>query len=553
MALRAEPISPVTGANTPWHTYEAANAETDGERLASRTHGAIANESVRRACVRLATPGQRLRWTARASANTIVIRHCIPDTVDGGGSTGMVELWIAGKFRQHIQLDSHHAWLYGEGENPQSDNPALGGAHRFFDDARTFVQGPAISVGDTVELRLGSPAKDAPEWLVVDLIDLEDVPPPSKTPPAGHLSAADFGATPDDDTDDTHAIQAGLAAAKEAGKALWLPPGLYLQSASIDVDGAIIRGAGPWHTTLRPISSPVEDRSWRGNAGFRLTGRGSQVHDLSINGTLTGRSGRKQHGFTGNPEAFVIENVWVEHTDTGGWLACEDGIIRRCRFRNTYADGFNINNGSRNIVFEHNHTRNTGDDGLASYSGTDHSGARRGPNRDIVFRNNTAEAPWWAHCLAVYGGENITVEKNLVRGAARAPGIIVSTGHKSWPGRAIRVSGNQIEDSGGTSWSRTWGAMLLAVHRADLSDIMFSGNTVLSPSYSALQIQGGAGLVEATISGNHLEPAPSGRSALHIASSVRGTLQLTDNTPQTSETVRNEAPPDQLKLITRNP
>ncbi len=549
VTLRAGPASTPTGANSPWHTYEAVDGETDGERLSSRTYGAIANESVRRACVRLSASGQSLRWTARASANTIVIRHCIPDAPAGGGSTGVIELWIAGKFRQHLRLDSHHAWLYGENENPQSDDPTLGGAHRFFDDARAFVEGPAIAPGDAIELRLGAPGNGAPEWAVIDLIDLEHVAPPETSAPQGHLSATDFGATPDDDTDDTHAIQAGLAAAKELGKALWLPPGTYAQSAPIVVDGVTLVGAGPWHTILRPTISSAAEREWRGNAGFRLTGRGTQVRDLTIDGTLTGRTGRRQHGFTGNPQSFVIENVWVEHTDTGGWLACEDGVIRRSRFRNTYADGFNINNGSRNIHFEHNHTRNTGDDGLASYSGTDHSGAHRGPNRDITFRHNTVEAPWWAHGIAVYGGENITAENNLVRGAARASGIIVSTGHKAWPGGAIRISGNQIEDSGGTSWSRAWGAILLSTNRGDLSGVFFNENTVLRPSYSALQIQGGTGPIEATISRNHLEPPLGSPSALHIASGVRGTIQVTANTPKNPDIVRNEASPEKLKLI----
>lgn len=558
----------IAGADVPWRTLLAIDAETNAERLARTTaYGELACEATTRACVRLNRAGEYVRWKlspaatlpASGAANAIVVRHGIPDAPKGGGARRSLELFVNGKPRQTLTLDSRHAWLYGADANPQGDSPAAGPAHVFFDDARAFISGEPLRSGDVLELRHpdGTAADDSAGWIAIDLVDLEHVAPPRASPPDGFVAVTDseFGARPDDDIDDTAAIQAALDAAHARGLGVWLPAGVFVQTARLVVpSGVTLRGAGPWHTRLRTLAPPASEKDWGGNAGLRFErATNVEICDLMIEGCITRRSGAKQHGITGIVSDFLIQNVWVGHTDTGGWLTAERGVIRHCRFRNTYADGFNVNNGSRDILFEHNHTRNTGDDGLASYAGTDHSGATRGPNRNITFRRNTVETPWWGHGIAAYGGDDIRIGQNLVLGAIRAPGIIVSTAHKSWPGNRIVVSENQIRDSGGTSWGQTWGALFVSAPGEALREVQVSDNTILRPAHDAVKIQG-PGILQLALERNRIEApaAPSGGkgggAALLVLPAARGELRLRGNTLLPAGSIDNRAPAAQFHV-----
>ena len=68
------------------------------------------------------------------------------------------------------------------------------------------------------------------------------------------LSAADFGATPNDESDDSAALQRAIAAleARSDGGVLFIPPGRYYLDRPIVIkgDNIVLRGAGPKETRL---------------------------------------------------------------------------------------------------------------------------------------------------------------------------------------------------------------------------------------------------------------------------------------------------------------
>lgn len=546
------------GADTVWTTHMATNADGwRGEWLASFAHGDIANESVARRCLRLSNDGDFVEWRVQRPANALVLRYSIPDAPAGGGLRSTLTLVINGQVRQQLPLDSRHAWLYGPRENGQDNDPAAGGVpHRFFDDVRALILGAPLQAGDIVRLEKKDAEGNNAFWYAIDLIDLERVEPPS-APPDGALSILDYGAVPDDDRDDTVAIETAIARAREQAASVWIPAGTFLQSRQILLPGVRLSGAGPWHTRLVPTGPATESMGFPGNAGFRLAGNGAQVRDLMIEGNTIARSRPRQHGFSSETgcRGFLIENVWIEHVKTGMWLgSCSDGTIRRVRVRNTYADGINLNNTAVSVTIEQSHFRNTGDDAMAAFSNGGGRGAE-GPCRDIIFRHNTIEAPWWAHGIGIYGGTNITLSHNLIRGASRAPGIKLAAsafhGKNDWPGENILLTGNSLIDCGGTSWKQSWGALWFYTTTGALNGVLVEKNEIIRPVNDAIKIQGGSGAIDATFIDNRIIAPRS--AVLQIASNARGRLSfppgnIVSDFPEGIQKIINRAPAENFIL-----
>ncbi len=246
----ATPVPPGTrGATVPWIEYEAEDGSTNGTLLGpSRTFGQVAAESSGRRSVQLSATGQYVQLTASQAANSIVVRYVIPDAPTGGGITTTLSLYVNGTFRQKLNLTSKYAWSYG-GEANSLNDPAVGGAHHFFDEARALVGG--IPAGATVKLQKDS--GDTAAYYVVDLVDLEQVGP-AKTMPANFISIADCGATPDDATNDGQAIQNCINLAKSQGKGAWIPAGTFESTVQLQSDMGIMisrcDGAGRGHVVL---------------------------------------------------------------------------------------------------------------------------------------------------------------------------------------------------------------------------------------------------------------------------------------------------------------
>lgn len=412
---------------------------TDGLRQGpSRAYLTPECEASGRSFVRLSGEGNYIEWTAAAPANAIVIRFCIPDAPTGGGLDSRLDVMVNGQPRAQALLNSRQAWVYGD--FPWSNDPSLGRGHRFFDEARQCI-GPVVA-GDVVRLQV---PKGAAAWHLIDLIELEQVPPPIPRP-AGSLSLTEFGAAPDDGLDDSSALSAALASARVSGRPLWIPPGDFvLNGPRIKLPGVRVQGAGMWHSRFVG-SAPM----------FEGSGEAVWISDLAITGEIDRRvDNLPDNAFHGNfGHGPLFERLWIERMKCGFWttFGTRGLVLRDSRLRNLMADGVNFCDATSDSTVERCHLRNTGDDALATWSPTTADAAGHPCERN-AFVDNLIEVPWLANGIAIYGGHDHTVRGNDIRGTVfSGSGILVSSGFGALElGGLMLLEDNRIESTGGDS------------------------------------------------------------------------------------------------------
>lgn len=402
-----------TGATVPWVEYEAEDGTTNGTVIGpSRKQGEMAAEASGRKAVKLDQTGQYVSFTTTAKANSIVVRYIIPDSASGGGINATLGLYVNGTRVQSLNLTSKYAWLYSSNNSSTfwTDNTPGSYPHHFYDEIHTLTA--EIPAGATVILQKDS--QDTAAYYVIDLVDLEQVAAPL-TQPAGSISITDYGAVPDDGVDDSAAIQQAASNAQSQGKTLWIPAGIFnMDSAELYTQSIKIQGAGIWYSVLSGAK-----------AGIITSGNNNQFSDFAIFGDQTARDPSSGiNGFSGTEgTGSSIKNVWVEHEQVGAWIVGTDNplsgstvpqttdglLMSGVRFRDTMADGMDFASGTSNSVIEQSTFRNTGDDSMGAYSAPDGSKADAGD----TFQFNTVQAPWVAHCMAAYGGKDITFEDNM--------------------------------------------------------------------------------------------------------------------------------------------
>jgi Pectate lyase superfamily protein len=499
---------PARGATPAYVEYEAEDGTTNGTLIGpSRAINdpdvfqSIAGESSGRRAVKLAGTGQSVAIKSTCAANSIVVRYVIPDSADGSGISATLGVYVNGARVQSLNLTSHYAWAYGNPATTDAttNNPGDGYARHFYDEARALLSAE-VPAGATVTLQ--QDASDTASYYVIDLVDLEDVPPPP-SPPANAASITDYGATPDDGTDDGAAIDSCILDAQAHGRPVWIPPGTFDNSSTQLVVGNVqIQGAGMWHSTLRGAS-----------AQFICAGSGCRFADFSLLGEVTLRDDTHSVHAFGGPfgRNCRIEDVWLEHFTTGPWVGVggkpsSDGlVVRGSRLRDLFADGINLSDGASNSVVEQTHARNTGDDAFASWSV-----ASSPSNTNNVFRFDTAQLPWRANCYALYGGTGNSIQDSVCADVVTYNGIFVDQdfGSNSFGG-ATAIERDTILRAGGPMYGKQLGALTVSGHESaapitgvqvqdvDIQDSTFSGVFLVGPK-DAID---GLSLTNVTISG----------------------------------------------------
>jgi hypothetical protein len=332
----------------------------------------------------------------------------------------------------------------------------------------------------------------------------------------------DYGATPNDGTDDGAAIQNCINAAGTQNKEVWLPPGTYLDaSTTLTVQNLKVQGAGMWRSIIQGAS-----------ASFVCSGGGCQFSDLAIFGDVTLRDdAHGVHAFGGPFGANSrIDNVWMEHFTTGPWIGqsgsppTEGMVISGCRIRDLYADGVNLNTSTSNTMVTQCNARSTGDDAFASWSSGD------GPNANNVFQFDTAQLPWRANCYAIYGGTSNTIEDSVCADTVTYPGILISQDFNSSPfSGTTSISRDSLLRSGGDMYGKNWGALTIyglqmsnaitgiQIQSVDIDAATFSGIYLLGPD-DAIQ---GLTLTDVTL-------ANPGTYGIDVDPSATGTATATD-------------------------
>lgn len=478
------------GACILWTTYEAEQMQTNGIVLqAAYDPFRVETESSGQGAVKLQAGGQYVAFIAAAKANSVIVRYSLPDSKTGGGLYSWLGIKVNEKQVARCQLHSRNTWLYGK--YPFSNNPADGKPRHFYDELR--VKDLFVEKGDTLQLVWEAQGDGEARYCIIDLIDLEQAPA-ATTPPAGALWLTDKRFTGDSVvTDFTVALRKCIAAAVVTGKTVWIPAGNYIITGDIRLPAHItINGAGMWHTTLvgnERLYTAADRR-------VRLIGTGDSIHlaDFSLLGSLDYRNDTEPNdGITGTfGYHSTIENIWVEHTKVGMWVENSNGlVVRGCRLRNTIADGINFCVGMAYSTMENCTARGTGDDGFAIWPAV-FSKQVFVPGHNLIS-HCTAQLPFLANGVAVYGGESNVVKNCSFTDITQGAAVLVSTTfptaskttgvNNNFTGTTV-IENCVIKNSGGFDHEWGWrGAIEICLDRRSITGIAIK-NVVIDQSLS---------------------------------------------------------------------
>ena len=409
-----------TGAAVPWTTYEAETMTINGGTILGPQYGPylVASESSGRRCVQLTATGHYVQFTNQSAANSLVVRYSVPDTVDGAGTNYTLSLYVNGVLTAKLPLTSKYSWLYGN--YSFTNYPPAGSPRNFYDEVRT--NGLSFNPGDLIRLQKDS--SDIATSYVIDLVDAENVPT-ALAQPANSLSITNYGAIGDGVTDCTAALQNCINAANSQGKSVWMPAGAYLVTGNINLpSNTTLQGAGMWQTKLIGSAALYTTPSRRIN----LNGNGSNIHlaDFAILGFLNYRKDTEGNDGIGGKygSGSSISRIWVEHTKAAAWISNSSGlVVDSCRFRNTLADGINVNSAMLNTVVTNSTARGTGDDCFAIWPAS--SGTYSAANN--IITHCTGELTFLANGGAIYGGASNRIEDCLFKDTTYGCGILIST------------------------------------------------------------------------------------------------------------------------------
>ncbi|MEW2145093.1 CARDB domain-containing protein [Micromonospora vinacea] len=559
------------GAAVPYVSYEAEAGRYQGTLLETdplRTfgHTNFASESSGRKSVRLTSTGQFVEFTSANQANSIVVRNSIPDAPGGGGIEATISLYVNDVFSRKLTLSSKHSWLYGNTDGPEAlTNTPQADARRLFDESNALL---AQSYPAGTRFKLQRDSGDTASFYVIDMIDLEQVAP-AASQPAGCTSITSYGAVPNDGLDDTAAIQRAVTDDQNGViSCVWIPAGQWRQEQKILTDDPLnrgthnqvgisnvtIRGAGMWHSQLYTLTEPQNvvggiNHPHEGNFGFDID-KNTQISDIAIfgSGRIRGGDGNGEGGVGLNGRFGTgtrISNVWIEHANVGVWVGRDydnipdlwgpaDGLdFSGMRIRNTYADGINFSNGTRNSRVFNSSFRTTGDDALAVWANPYVKDRNVDIAHDNHFVNNTIQLPWRANGIAIYGGYDNSIENNLIYDTANYPGIMLATDHDPLPfSGTTLIANNGLYRTGGAFWNedQEFGAITLFPATRDIVGVTIRDTDIIDSTYDGIQFKNGGGnMPNVAITNVRIDKSVNGAGILAM-SGARGNANLTNVT-----------------------
>ncbi|GGK88779.1 CARDB domain-containing protein [Mangrovihabitans endophyticus] len=575
------------GAAVPWVEYEAENARYQGTLLqadALRTfgHTNFGTESSGRKSVRLNSTGQFVEFTSTNAANGLTVRNSIPDSASGGGREATISLYINDQFDRKITLSSRNSWLYGTTDDTDGlSNVPSANARRLFDESHALLS-QSYPVGTRFKLQRDS--GDSADFYVIDFIDLEQVAAPLSQP-AGCTSITSYGAVPNDGVDDTSAIQRAVTDNQNGViGCVWIPAGQWRQEQKIlspdpdrgqynqkGIRNVTIRGAGMWYSQLYTNTEPQNvvgniNHPHEGNVGFDIDDN-TQISDIAIFGMTTNRANRG-HGLNGRfGKNTKISNVWIEHVNVGAWVGRDytdtpaywnpgDGVeFSGMRIRDTYADGINFSNGTRNSRVFNSSFRTTGDDSMAVWANPRVKDTSVDIGHDNHFTNNTVQLTWRANGIAIYGGYRNAIENNLVYDTMNYPGIMLATDHSPLPfSGTTLVANNGLYRTGGAFWNEAqeFGAITLFPSTTDIVGVTIRDTEISDSTYDGIQFKNGGGsMPNVAITNVRIDKSNNGAGILAMGG-ARGSANLTDVTVTNSADGDYVVQPGSQFVLNRN-
>lgn len=459
-----------------WIEYEAERQVTSGKIIGpDRTYGTLVAEASGRQAVELENAHQSVEITLAASANALTLRYSLPASSRDGRAPTTAIIEANGQVLARVSLLSGYS--FGNATpppHPASHRPI----HHYWDEVRVRLP-HLVPRGTRMTVRMASTAASP---FAIDLVDAERVPVPALQP-RGAISVVRFGADPSGQQSSLDAFNRALEFGRKFVRTVYVPPGHYQIDGHIIVDHETIVGAGSWHSILSGH-----------NLGFYSLPGGSSLVSLSglaIESDVASREDTLPLAAIGGTFSNSnFQNLYLHHAKVGLWLdgPAHDLAIMNVEIADQAADGINLHRGIRNARVENNRVRNTGDDGIASWS----DGVA---NDGIVIRNNRISSPTLANGIAIYGGRNVDVTNNLIADVTvEGGGIHLGTRFHSAPfSGTIFIRGNRLIRTAtlDPNWHFGVGAIwIYALEQPINANITISNNQIVDAGCEAVQLIG---------------------------------------------------------------
>ncbi|MCW5659627.1 MAG: right-handed parallel beta-helix repeat-containing protein [Burkholderiaceae bacterium] len=303
---------------------------------------------------------------------------------------------------------------------------------------------------------------------------------PAASVPAGDArrDVRSFGAKPNDDLDDSNAIQKALDSLK-SGETLYFPSGRYLTSRSITVrrpgititgDNATLHATNPEDMALMVQADDTTVASLTFTAVTNVRRHATRTARIAVVGDMPGSPPKRIRNAVirdnrivnadgpGTPGAnsSSASGILVQHAER--FLIAGNTVVR------SLADGIHITGGSRNGRVLNNNVRETGDDLIAVVSYADKGPAARnsaaklanawndqaekGLNRNILISGNRVSGQYWGRGITVVGGQSVAILRNTIENVPLGAGILLAREavYQTFGVDNVVVEGNIVRD-----------------------------------------------------------------------------------------------------------
>ncbi|WTK77629.1 hypothetical protein OG292_07375 [Streptomyces sp. NBC_01511] len=226
----------------------------------------------------------------------------------------------------------------------------------------------------------------------------------------------------------------------------------------------------------------------------------------------------------GNDDTKAVQAAVT--ADQNGDIACV-WIPQGMRIRNTYADGINFTNGTRNSKVDNSSFRTTGDDSPAVWANRYVKDPAVDIAHDNSFTNNTIRLPWrpTASRYTAVGGCGNKVHNNWIADTANYPGIMLATDHEPLPfsGETL-LPGNALHRTGGAFWDegQEFGAITIFPASRDIIGVRIRDTEISDSTYDGIQFKNGGGNVpDVEINNVSIDRSNNGSGILAMRGAVR--------------------------------
>lgn len=300
------------------------------------------------------------------------------------------------------------------------------------------------------------------------------------------LSIVDFGATPDDTTDDTAAINQAITAARSQGKIVFVPQGKF-NHTSFYLNGAQMTGQGETSILYAPDPNSIQ---------IILQGNNPSLTNMKIVAATTTRSSTNKYSvYMENATNYVVDRLTVDGANDAGILSYRSsyGQITNNHVQNTLADAIHITGGSHDIYIARNTVRNSGDDMIAVVSYNDgQCDNQSGYNMvfNVLIEDNDAAMQTGGRGISVVGGKDVTIRNNTVSQSNMAGLYLASESSYS----TCSVNNIRIENNSFDSVSTGTGHPAILIYAdatgQSIQNILFSNNTISnSPTKTGIEVR----------------------------------------------------------------